>query len=464
MNKRSGNDYLEFPNGTDGSFPESEVERREILLGENTTNTCNIAIADVDGDGLDEIATPLTIGEDDCVRLYRGNGQLLWDNTDIRLYHAFYNDPTCPSGGIAHMWHRGKHRHVLTEICDFDKDGELEVVVGDGPIYVLDALTGKVKSIFDLGGRVALWNVVPDNGRNTNMLVACADDRAKGPRAVALDPAGEEIWTIPTPGKGFCDCMHDGDLDLDGRPEIGFSIEEAREFWVVNCDGKILWKKNVPKELGDDPHIDDFLIAPILPDGRMQGNQLLLVTGPNLLDKDGNILWSGKDRFHHAQKVLAANLQPERSGREVYTVESYRRRAHLLTCDGETIWEYDNFTRVRQGYERQDSRFGQAIGRLTTAGDLIAWSGKGRNEIIQTEMGGVGREKRRKEIPPEAIQRFAHVLDRNGKAVSIFPIGDSPMCAKAANVTDSPGQDVVMVGHTTSRIYIYTKREHAGGA
>ena len=75
--------------------------------------------------------------------------------------------------------------------------------------------------------------------------------------------------------------------------------------------------------------------------------------------------------FHHAQKVLAADFQPERPGNEVYTVESFRRHAYLLTCDGEAIWEYDNFTRARAGYECEDPRFGPAIGRLTTAGDLI---------------------------------------------------------------------------------------------
>ncbi|MEW6355477.1 MAG: PQQ-binding-like beta-propeller repeat protein [Planctomycetota bacterium] len=457
MNERVGNEYIEFPAGADGAFPDDKVTRREIVLGQDTTNTCNIAIADVDGDGLQEIATPLTIGEDDCVRLYRGDGTLVWDNTDVRLYHAYYNDPSRPTGGIGHMWHRSKHRHVLTEIADLDGDGKAEVIVGDGPVYVLDGMTGDVKSLFDLGGRVALWNVVHDPKRGMNLLVACADDRENGPRAAALAPDGEELWSLPTPGRGFCDCMRHGDLDLDGRPEIGFSVEEAKEFWIIDCDGNVRWKKNVPKELGDDPHIDDFLIARILPEDRVDGNQLLLVTGPNLLDKDGHVIWSREDRFHHAQKVIAANLHPERPGKEVYTVESFRRHAILLTRDGETIWDYDNFTRAREGYEYEDPILGRAIGRLTTAGDLINWSGNGKVEICQAEMGGVERP-RRKSIPPEAVRRFMHILDRDGKPVCIFPIDDSPMCARAAHVTPSPTDDIVVVGHETSRIYIYSRK------
>lgn len=457
MSDRLGNDYLEFPIGTDGTFPDNELLRTEIVLGQDTTNTCNIAFADVDGDGLDEIATPLTIGEHDCVRLYRGDGTLVWDNPDVQLYHAFYGDPACPPCGIAHMWHRMKHRHVLTEIVDFDGDGRLEVVVGDGPIYVLDALTGTLKVTLDLGGRVALWNVVYDPKRKINVLVAAADDRNRGPRVTALDPAGDEIWTMQTPGKGFCDCMHHGDLDRDGRPEVGFSVEEAHEFWVIDCDGRLLWKKNVPQELGDDAHVDDFLIDQVLPQDRMPGRQLLLATGPNLLDEHGNVIWSRTQECDHAQKVIAADLHPERPGKEVYTVESFMRRAHLFTCDGEPLWQYDNFTRLREGCESANARFGRAIGRLTTAGDLVDWSGKGKVEIAQAEMGGpdhgVG-----KEFPLESMRWFMHIIDRDGRAVQIFPIGDSPMCARAARVTRSPGDDLVVVGHNTSRIYIYSKR------
>ena len=462
MTERQGNDHLEVPAGVDGSFPHDEVEKREIVLGEDTVNTCNIAMADVDGDGLDEIATPITIGEDDCVRLYKADGQLLWNNTEVALYHAFYGDPSRPPGGMAHMWHKIKHRHVLTEIVDFDGDGSLEVVVGDGPIHVLDALTGDVKGLIDLRGRVALWNVVHDPRRGMNLLVATSDDKERGPRVLAVDPSGEEVWSIPTPGECFCDCMHHGDLTLDGRPEIGLSVEEAGEFWVIDCDGNLLFKRHVPSELGDDPHIDDFRIDQILPEGRVEGNQLLLVTGPNLLDKDGNILWTGQDRFDHAQKVLAANFQPERPGKEVYTVESFMRRAHLLTCDGEPIWMYDNFTRTREGYDHPER--GRAIGRLTTAGDLIDWSGNGKVEIVQSEMGGLDAHGARKEIPAESMRWFMHILDRDGNAVQIFPIDDSPMCALAANVTPSPTDDIVMVGHHNSRIHIFSRREAAGSA
>ena len=467
MSDRAGNAYLEYPQGADGSFPHDRVARREIVLGENTINTCNIALADVDGDGLDEIAIPLTIGEDDVVRLYHGDGRLLWENKEVRLYHAFYGDRARPGGAIAHMWYRSQHRHVLTEVVDLYGDGRPKVVVGDGPIWVLDALSGEIQERYDLGGMVPLWNVIHDPGRGYNLLVACAIDRERGPRVTCLDPAGKEMWSVPTPGDRFCDCLHHGDLDLDGRPEFGFSMDDAHAFWVMDCDGRVRWTKDVPGELGEDEHIDDFTIDDVLPTGRVKGRvagrQVLLVTGPNLIDARGNVLWSGKDRFEHPQKVLAADLHPERPGKEVYTAESYRRRAYLMDCEGELLWEYDNFTRARPGYESLDPIVGRSIGRLSTAATQIDWSGGGRVEIAQTElalasMGGAGRN-RRQAIPHEALVRFVHVLDRDGQPVCIFPAEDAAMCCLAARVTDSPGEDMVIVGHETSRIYIYSSKE-----
>ena len=97
MSTRDGNEYLEFPEGAHASFPHEAIEWKRIVLGEDTVNTCNIALADVDGDGLQEIVTPLTQGEDDCVRCYKGDGTLLWENSDIRLYHDYYQDPSIPA-------------------------------------------------------------------------------------------------------------------------------------------------------------------------------------------------------------------------------------------------------------------------------------------------------------------------------------------------------------------------------
>ena len=42
-----------------------------------TSGTCNPAVADVDGDGLDEIAVPFNRGEEDVIALLRGDGSVV---------------------------------------------------------------------------------------------------------------------------------------------------------------------------------------------------------------------------------------------------------------------------------------------------------------------------------------------------------------------------------------------------
>jgi len=76
--KRFDNGYLKAPAGASLEFPSDRINHREIVLADvATVNSCNIAVGDVDANGLDEIAIPITIGEDDFVRLYRGNGEMV---------------------------------------------------------------------------------------------------------------------------------------------------------------------------------------------------------------------------------------------------------------------------------------------------------------------------------------------------------------------------------------------------
>ena len=444
--------FLEFPTGCDGTFPSDHVLRREIHLGHDTINSCNIALEDVDGDGLQEIAIPITRGETDSVRLYRGDGSLLWENTHVRFYHAFYADPSPTT--VGHMWYRSAHRHLLTEICDFDGDGQFEVVVGDGPIYVLDAADGHIKTTLDLGGGVALWTVIEPHPGRPRLLIATVDERCGSPSVVAVDATGQIAWRLPTPGRAFCDCIRAGDLTGDGAPEIGFSMDDVHQFWLIDSTGRVLWTKDVPKDLGPDRHVDDFVIDRVLPSGAPDGKQVFIAPGPNLLDADGNVIWTHRDRFDHVQSTKAADIYPERPGKELYTVESFRLRSHLLSCDGELLWTYDNFSQVKEGLDES------VVLRLTTAGDILNWSGKGRCEIVQAEIATFRGDG---VAPDEPVTLTIRVLDRDGQEVALFPYEDDPargfvgaMCARAAHVTDSPGDDVVVVTHNSGRILIFS--------
>ena len=81
MYERFDNGYLKAPAGADLTFPEEQIVWRKILIDPEfeTVNTCNPAIGDIDGDGLDEIALPFNMGETDVLRLYRGDGTIIWE-------------------------------------------------------------------------------------------------------------------------------------------------------------------------------------------------------------------------------------------------------------------------------------------------------------------------------------------------------------------------------------------------
>ena len=459
--KDNGNDYLIYPKWAITEFPDDLVSKTEIIIGEDGCSSCNLAVGDIDGDGLDEIATPISIGEEDCIRLYRGDGSLVWENTDVQLYHAYYNDRRKPEGGIGHMWYKRKHRHVLTEIVDFDHDGKMEVVVGDGPVYVLDGATGAIKKTFDLGGLMPLWEVVYDSKRGHNILFATVDDKKQGPRVTAVTPEGETLWSKPTPGKGFCDCMHNGDLNADGRLEVGFSVEEANEFRIMDLDGNVIWRKNTFEELGDDEHVDDFVIEHILPLEEDEKAQIFMAPGPNLVKADGEILWQkDDDQVHHAQKAMAVKLFPETPGMSLFTAASYRRKAHLLDYKGNELWNYDNFTKSRPAY--CSDRHGEAIGRLTTACTAVDWNGNGSPLIAVFEGGGLPDselQRRKNPIPPDQLRRFVHFLDRDGNPQMIFPIEDYMGCAIPGRLISSKRQSIVCSSNVTPRIFIFSKKE-----
>ena len=92
-------EVLRLPRGALTTLP-PHIRHREIVLGEDTVNSCNPAIADLDGDGLSEIVVPVTIGEHDVVKAFRGNGETLWERP-VPFYHAVYGDSARPPGGIS---------------------------------------------------------------------------------------------------------------------------------------------------------------------------------------------------------------------------------------------------------------------------------------------------------------------------------------------------------------------------
>ena len=437
------NDYLKPPAITADVAARSRYACTRIALGDNTINTCNPAVGDVDGDGLDELAIPFNRGEQDVVALFKGDGEVVWETTDVRLYHSFYRRP---EQYLHSHWHyRSRHRHLLTQIRDVDGDGELEVIVGDGPLYVLDGRDGHIKRVFDLGGCAQVWSTAKLVPSGPPGIVACVNRHEQGGHVIAIDGNGDTLWRHDTPGQSFEDRILCGDLTGDGLDETAFSMADESRFEVRDSAGELLWSKHVPSQVGEDTHVDDMVIAPI----RAGARQLATSTGGCLFDAEGALIWRLGDRIEHGQKVAVA-FPPGREGARIYINSKTGGKAYCLNSDGEVLWEYDNFSRAPD----------QAI-LLTTAADWVDWSAPGSCEMVQSEIFFAPRR-----LPAPEMYRvplWLTVLSAEGEQVACIPYTDclrpgfnGAMCALSCHAVSRDRHDVLVITHNSSEALVFS--------
>ncbi len=166
---------------------------------------------DIDGDGLHEIF----IGRNGNTTALRGDGTLLWEDTTQRNHTDFF------------------------AFGDLDGDGRCEAVYdhdgcgGRGPLYVVDALTGKRERSIDYRR----------DGLAHAQAIACADFRPDLPGlALALvdkarmmllyDARGKLLWKRAVPTS----LVTKADWDGDGAPDIltftvGVNVDPAFSVW-----------------------------------------------------------------------------------------------------------------------------------------------------------------------------------------------------------------------------------------
>jgi hypothetical protein len=432
-----------------------------VPLGADTYNTCNPGVGDADGDGLDELAVPV-IEDGSCrISLYRGDGAEVWRNSEVRFFNYFYDDMEAHRGT---HWHaQARHRHLFTRIFDIDGDGQPEVVCADGPVWVLDARSGALKQMIELDAHVQVWCPARLDGPDAPAsFVAGIEKRDGSGSAIAcigLGPEGvlEVRWITPVAGRSFEDAMWAGDVDGDGCDEIIFSTSSTGSMYLLDRAGRVRWERRIKGVIGDDTHVDDLAIAAILPGA---ARQILMATGPALLDAGGNIIWALGDRYQHAQRVLAvppgAALAAGAFGpRRVYFCESFERNAYLADHDGRELWRFSGFQRVKPGFE-DGIRM-----RLTTAGGIADWYGDGRPIIVQAESFRV-RPGARGEIEGPCTG-YVTLLTPEGQVVGCLPFEDvagrsaGAMCAAAGHFTSRDADSLAVIMHCGSRAYFFSR-------
>ena len=418
-----------------------------VSLGTKTVNTCNPAVADINGDDLDEIAVPVTEGEADRITLFNSRGEPLWSNDRVRLFHSFYSNRESYRG--THWHYREPHRHLLTEIADIDGDGQLEVLCGDGPITILEGSTGRIKTVLDLNAHIQLWCSGRFFGADSPPgIIACAESQSEGSFVAAIGAAGDVVWKVPLQGRNFFDFIRSGDLDGDRVDEVAFCLDTAETFSVMDGRGRIRWTKNVRRDIADDSHVDDFVFDAVSPGA---ATQILTSTGPCLMNADGTVVWNLRREYAHGQKVIAAALLPDEQGKNVYLAEKYAGRAHLLRSNGDRLWTYDGFSRVRGGIKAVRAF-------LTSSGGLLDWPPTRSPVIAQVEI--LHRSPGSPQITGPATA-YVTLLHPGGTVAGKIPIEDGggpgwngPMCFIPARTNSDSKSGFYAITHQSSTLLI----------
>lgn len=429
---------------------------RLVPIAEECVASCNPAIGDLDDDGLDEFAIPFTLPDGtDGVACFRGTGETLWVNRDLAFFQRFYDAPNRYRN--IHFHHRAVHRHLWAQARDVDGDGRAEVVVGIGPLYVLDGRTGGVKQVIDLRGGIHLWCFAHFDGpQKPPCLVAAVDPLQEGASGFvcALVPSEgyTERWRTEVPSRRFEDCMYAGDLDGDGRDEVAFSLSDVRQFWLMDGRGEVRWKVSVPEAIGDDTHVDDFRYL----DHPVHGRCIATGTGGALIDAQGRVLWTLRETLHHGQTVQVLPGLKE-GGPAFYFADSFGGFAIFASANGQELRRVPDFTRVAE--LRRD----QIIHRLTVANDLAHWGPQGSVVVVQ---GEVFVARATHDVPAGEVPLRLSILSPDGRALGRLPLHDlaicrgmtGPMCVRACNAThharETGQEDLLVVLHTSGQALV----------
>ncbi len=207
-----------------------------------------------------------------------------------------------------------------------------------------------------------------------------------GGHVVALDGSLSEVWRVTGFRRDFGHEFYVSDVDGDGLDEVAFCtldhIDGGGREWnqgelvILDHDGGTILRRST-RDFFNDSHFDDVALADFRGAGRIE---MLLEKGV-LAGLDGRIIWNVSDQFDHGQWIAHAP-EPDGPGRRVFISELWGRRGRsaIFTSDGEKVGDTARlpWTRLDEG------KFpGWAI--LPTRAHAIQWTPESEPEFFIAE-------------------------------------------------------------------------------
>jgi hypothetical protein len=370
-----------------------------------------------------------------------GNGQydILLAQCQKRVFKDRYANISCLTaidldGNI--LWQIGEpnpNNAFITadlpfQIVDIDMDGKNEVVVAkDFKLMILEGSTGKVKKSIDTPisddpvetlyagvpfGRYAFDRV------NVDCIRICNFSGKKKPTDILIKDRYSRVWVYDNE-LNFLWKYHDGitghfpytkDINNDEREEmmVGYNL--------VDADGNKIWTLPIYTD-----HVDEIIIGKLNPD--FDEDIIALACGDEgfvLCDLRGNII--KKELIGHVQRISAGKFRPELEGLQIAVTTYWGNQGiiYLYSCKGEMLYSFEPGTN----------------GNMITP---VNWTGDGQDLILlngNVEKGGM--------------------IDGYGRRVVVFPDDGHPdLCAEAIDLTGDCRDEIVL--WDSKKMFIYTQ-------
>ncbi|PRZ06288.1 fibronectin type 3 domain-containing protein [Isoptericola sp. CG 20/1183] len=237
---------------------------------------------------------------------------------------------------------RNNSQDIPAQVVDTDGDGDLEVVAvmypdgdteAEGRFYVFDGATGEHVRDFAL----------PDPLAHDAIVFVDADGEGH-PDEILLKNRYTKAWLLESDGTVIWE--HEGntghypwpyDFDGDGRDEIMIGYD------MVDADGNLLWSADLPD------HADTIWVADIDSDGTADVLLGGASTSAHRWDT-GETIWVNDDTVE-SQNIMVGEFRADLPGLETFGLDRIDRSSNgldglfLIGSDGEMVWQEERQTR-----------------------------------------------------------------------------------------------------------------------